>query len=401
MKQVCGLLSTYTADVSGVCSALYEMGGMTIMHDASGCNSTYNTHDEPRWYHTPSMVYISALSEMEAVLGDEERLVQQAVETARQLRPRFVALAGTPIPMMMGTDFPGLARMIEKRSGIPAFGFSTNGMRSYLSGAGMALAAVARRFCDPSVKPDPIRPGMPVKVNLLGVTPLDFSVNGSVEAIRSLLEENGFQVQSCWAMGSNWEELMSAGKAHVNLVLSQCGEALAGELFQKYGTPWVTGVPLGEKFSSVLLEALKASARGEKVPSAFMPDLPEKSVTSEEKPFVLVGEPVFCASLREWFRREAGVPSVKILTPLEGGTGILQPGDLSPAEEDDFLEQFPQAACIVADPLYRRALRGKEIPFVDLPHEGYSGRMYRAQIPVLAGEAFSRWMEDRLKTVLL
>ena len=55
----------------------------------------------------------------------------------------------------------------------------------------------------------------------------------------------------------------------------------------------------------------------------------------------------------------------------------------------------------MADPLYRRALRGKEIPFVDLPHEGYSGRMYRAQIPVLAGEAFSRWMEDRLKTVLL
>ena len=39
------------------------------MHDASGCNSTYTTHDEPRWYSMDSMVYISALSELEAVMG--------------------------------------------------------------------------------------------------------------------------------------------------------------------------------------------------------------------------------------------------------------------------------------------------------------------------------------------
>ena len=42
-------MSTYTADCSGVASALYELGGMTVIHDASGCNSTYTTHDEPRW----------------------------------------------------------------------------------------------------------------------------------------------------------------------------------------------------------------------------------------------------------------------------------------------------------------------------------------------------------------
>ncbi|MBR5753288.1 MAG: hypothetical protein IKX83_02260, partial [Clostridia bacterium] len=40
----------YTSDLSGVCSALYELGGLLVMHDASGCNSTYATHDEPRWY---------------------------------------------------------------------------------------------------------------------------------------------------------------------------------------------------------------------------------------------------------------------------------------------------------------------------------------------------------------
>ena len=31
--------STYTADVSGVCSAMYALGGMTILHDPDGCTS--------------------------------------------------------------------------------------------------------------------------------------------------------------------------------------------------------------------------------------------------------------------------------------------------------------------------------------------------------------------------
>ena len=65
MKQTSRIISTYSADTFGVCSALFELGGMTVMHDASGCNSTYTTHDEPRWYDMDSMVYISGLSEMD------------------------------------------------------------------------------------------------------------------------------------------------------------------------------------------------------------------------------------------------------------------------------------------------------------------------------------------------
>ena len=50
MRQSYRIIPIYTSDVSGVCSALYELGGMVVMHDPSGCNSTYNTHDEIRWY---------------------------------------------------------------------------------------------------------------------------------------------------------------------------------------------------------------------------------------------------------------------------------------------------------------------------------------------------------------
>ena len=35
MKHVARILSTYSADTFGVCSALYELGGMIVIHDPS------------------------------------------------------------------------------------------------------------------------------------------------------------------------------------------------------------------------------------------------------------------------------------------------------------------------------------------------------------------------------
>lgn len=390
LRQTESVISTYAADVSGVCSALYEMGGMTVMHDASGCNSTYNTHDEPRWYDTPSMVYISALSELEAVMGDEEKLIADICETAAQLNPRFIAVAGTPIPMMMGTDFSGVARLIERRTGIPAFGFATNGMHSYLLGAGRALAAVAGRFC-----PDGIRPegGARPVVNLLGATPLDFSVGGSVEAMGAWLEQEGFAFGCCWAMGSPWEELMQAGRADVNLVVSSCGLPLAHALQKLYGTPYVTGAPFGREFSRRLARQLASAARDGQNRNPLQPERGGQ----QSGEILLIGEPVSAASLRCVLQEDFGLTGVRIVTPLECPEQLICPGDLFQAQEDDLFEAAARARLVIGDPIYRRVLRGnRKAAFIRWPHEGCTGRIYRREIPVLVGQSANNWLETRL-----
>ena len=128
MRQVAGLIPTYSSDEFGICSALYELGGMVVMHDASGCNSTYTTHDEPRWYDIDSMIFISAISEMEAIMGDDNKLIEDVIETAKNLHPNFIALVGAPIPYMIGTDLPAIARIIEAETKVPCFGLEANGM---------------------------------------------------------------------------------------------------------------------------------------------------------------------------------------------------------------------------------------------------------------------------------
>ena len=143
MRQSYRIIPVYTADVSGVCSALYELGGMTVMHDPSGCNSTYNTHDEIRWYDQDSLIYISGLTETDAIMGNDQKFIDDIADAAGELQPAFIALAGSPIPYMNGTDFPAIARVIENKTGIPTFSVPTNGMHDYVYGAGIALEEIA------------------------------------------------------------------------------------------------------------------------------------------------------------------------------------------------------------------------------------------------------------------
>ena len=247
MKQVSVTLSTYTADVSGVCSALYELGGMVVIHDPSGCNSTYNTHDEPRWYDMDSLVFISGLSQMDAIMGNDDKFINDIVRAAKELKPRFIALVRTPIPLMTGTDFEGIARIIEKQTQIPVFYFPTSGMHSYVSGAGMALETVARELVLPTnanghFKENGIeienvsnelsvadtkkqnqqklnqseqkqienteskQSNSKIKINILGATPLDFSVNSTLDSIKEFLSKH-FEIISTFAMGSSIEDI--------------------------------------------------------------------------------------------------------------------------------------------------------------------------------------------------
>lgn len=366
MKQTSRIISTYSADVFGVCSALFELGGMTVMHDASGCNSTYTTHDEPRWYDMDSMVYISGLSEMEAIMGDDEKLIRDIVDAARELQPKFIALAGTPIPAMTGFDYDAVARIIEERTGIPALGFETTGMNTYVHGASMAFAAIARRFVEAGEKtPDK-------SVNILGLTPLDFSVNGTDRAVAAWLEGCGYRVLSRWAMGSTLAELARAGGAHVNLVVSAAGLEAAKVLKRRFGTPYVVGVPFGKAWSDRLRDALDAGAAQNPAP-----ELPGGDI-------VLIGEGVTSVSLASAMELTTG-RGVRVLCPTECDKNLLRSKDRLCRYEEELEEALMGAKLVIADPLFR-PICPAGTAFAELPTEAFSGRIYRDRIPNLVTE---------------
>ena len=372
MKQTASIISTYTADAMGVCSALFELGGMSVMHDASGCNSTYNTHDEPRWYDMDSLVFISGLSEMEAIMGDDSKLVDDIARAASDLHPAFVALAGTPIPMMTGIDLAAIAQLVEKRTGVPSFGFDTNGMHSYLLGASRAWLALAQRFLPDTCERDA------KTVNILGATPLDFSVNGTVESLGRWLEQQGWTKGATWAMGSSLDELKRSGKAAVNLVVSYSGLALARFLKERYGTPFVAGLPMGKAFGEkVQQDLLAAIADGaDRVAYTGREDTADAET-------VIIAESVAAGSLAAALTLEQG-KKVRVLCPLETEVFLLNLGDAEAPDEDDITPQLSGVHTLIADPLYKPIFRGER--FIPWPHEGFSGRIFRRDIPDLTFE---------------
>ena len=397
MRIVKRVLSTYSADNFGFCSALYELGGLVVMHDASGCNSTYNTHDEPRWYDTDSMVFISGLTEKDAIFGNDDRLIDDLVKAAEEMHPRFVAVCGGPLPHIIGTDFQAVAKAVWRRTGIPSFGLQTNGMDSYVRGAGGALAEIAELVKPPGRKRISL-PGR-IRINLLGVTPLDFSVNGSVREMEKYLEGQGFSVLSTWAMGNTLDRILSSADADVNLVVSACGLPAAKILHRRFGTPFAVGIPAGRENSREICAGLREAAKsGRSVGEDRKAEEPELSGSEKQGDggsddgLLIIGEPVLSDALAREISLSAQYEKIRIICPMAG-----VPAELMAGKEQLFLEQELREACacadrIIADPLYRRLLPGKEGKFISLPHTAYSGRYYENEIPVLIGEKLNRWL---------
>ena len=397
MRQAYRIIPIYTADVSGVCSALYELGGMTVMHDPSGCNSTYNTHDEIRWYDQDSLIFISGLTDIDAIMGNDEKFLRDIEDVAEELKPKFIALASSPIPFMNGTDFPGLARALTAETGIPAFSVPTSGMHDYVYGAGLALSEIARHFTGAAEK-------RKRKLNLLGVTPLDFGPQPMVDAMKRRLEKYGWEILSTWAMGDTLEDLSHAGEAEVNLVVSCVGIPAANVLREKFGTPFLVGTPV-EGYEDEISDALEKAAGSFYEAFEYKKENPaEKNGTQisgrqeelwkvtpdqviylrkKDSPLsgfiptpdiTLIGEPVTMGSLAAAIEQKCG-KKVQLLCPLEITEGLLRRGDEAIRGEEAMEEKLKTARIIVADPLYR-PICPESATFYEMPHIAFSGRIY-------------------------
>lgn len=480
MRQVFRKIPVYTGDVSGVCSALFELGGMVVMHDPSGCNSTYNTHDEIRWYDHDSLIFISGLNDTDAILGSDDKLVRDITEAARIYSPAFIAIANSPIPYVIGMDFDAICRLIEDETGIPAFYISTNGMHDYTRGAGLAFLELARRFAgkqreggafekktgrglsenregtDDSLKnsggavvglqnsggEDAAAGDRRIRVNLLGLTPLDFAASSTVNTLRAKIESAGFEIVSSWAMEGAaageerdtlpaedpdrdsfdrefsdressdmesssegmhnrlLEDICRSSCADVNLLLSSTGLPAAEYMKKEFGIPFVAGIPahgVGERY----FEAVRAAAATGENQYPFR-DRRDIRSDDQKPPVCLIGEPVVMTSLAASLQTLTECPTHVFSATEEGndkageGNQFLGKNDSAPKGEEALNAMLSQIVsenaslsgkgiAVAADPCYRDILP-EGCSLVRLPHLAFSGRIFLREIPDLVGE---------------
>ncbi|WP_349944276.1 nitrogenase component 1 [Lacrimispora sp. BS-2] len=352
-----------------------------MIHDASGCTGNYTGYDEPRWYDSHSLVYCSGLREMDAILGNDEKFIQKIENAANDLKPNFLCFLGSPVPMVIGTDLEGIAAELEERTGIPSMGLATTGLHYYDKGVSDAYIAFAKKFFP---LPQAVRPSGD-RINILGLTPLDFSNNSNADDLIGEMEKRGFTIQADFSMVSDFHKACQAPSASVNLVVSKSGLGLAEYMKKRYQIPYVVGVPAGELAADRLAVMLKET----------MADKRERvleTAAEETSQVLIIGEEVLIRSLAFHFREERGIGGIQTAVLFGGTQGVYRQDSLALNSESDIrkLVNSGRYHTIIADPLIRQLIREKErVRFIELPHVAVSSKICWDHAPQLMGERLS------------
>ncbi|MDC7789651.1 nitrogenase component 1 [Rhodoplanes sp. TEM] len=365
-------LPPFAADYSGVASALHDLGGLVVIHDASGCTGSYTGYDEPRWFAGRASVFCSGLRELDAIMGNDQKLLDNILRTTRERDYGFVAVVASPVPMLVGFDVDGFASLVEHETGLPALGFATTGFGLYDRGLSAAFLAVAKRFVAEPEAP-------PAGASLLGASPLDDIGPPTLETLRRVLDRAGLPLVSVWGQESGLAAIEGAAGAAVNLVVAASALPLARFMKRRWGIPFVTGLPLDADGEAGLAAALAAAASGDRSPAERTPARGTGPAGgADHRTVVLIGEQIRMTALRAALRRRQDGSTIRVASFFAWDESLAEPGDCRLADEDraagwlasadaDLVAGDPLLAALLPDPARAR--------FVALPHRAVSARL--------------------------
>ena len=396
MKGLYKILSPFSPDYSGVCSALFELGGIAVVIDGGGCTGNFTGYDEPRWYGSTSAVFSSGLREIDAVLGDDEKLLRKLENAIQITKRKFIAIIGSPAPMVIGTDYEAIGRLLSRKMKLPVLTFDTNGINYYDVGVSLAFLEIARNF----VKP--VSSQMEFGVNIIGATPLDIGNGRQIKKLTSLLTGAGCHIVSCWAMGSTLDDISQSAQAKLNIVISRAGLEAARYMEHEYGIPYFTGVPIGHgpaaEFITKIHSLLGLDSKSKLIPHAEEPLAGGKGQTA-----LVIGEQVMSNAVRNYLRHDLGIAKVTVASFFGMDRAFLEQGDVFLEGEDALsnLVEKHHFDVVIGDPLYRSLIEPpKNSRFVSFPHIAVSSRLHWDSDFDYIGEEASRYFKVELEDLV-
>ncbi|ABN07208.1 oxidoreductase/nitrogenase, component 1 [Methanocorpusculum labreanum Z] len=371
-------LPSFATDYSGAASVFYNMGGLVVIHEPSGCMGNFTGFDEPRWYHAPEMVFSSFIREEEATMGDESILLNKILQECASHHPKFVAILGTPVPALIGCDISGIATEVFDTTKIPAFGLNTTGFQYYDDGIKKALLMIEEQLMkDSEVKE-------PKTVNILGYTPIDFFLSGDDRRLASFVESCGFRIL-CSLPGDELETIIKAPNAEKNIVVSAAAIPLAEKMREKYGIP----------FCAMLPGTTNGKERMQAFLQDYTPQLPASCVCSGKA--LVIGEQISANTIRDFLIEDLNYSNVNVATFFAFSRTIAREGDIKLSNEGH-LQKLIEEGCydiIVGDPLFERFTNRQQI-FVSLPHPAVSSKLHWQSYVSLLSNDFSKYLYEKI-----
>jgi nitrogenase molybdenum-iron protein alpha/beta subunit len=391
MKGLHHLLPPLASDYTGICSALYDLDGMIVLHNPSGCMRTVTDIDEPRWASRRVSFFSSGLNESNVIFGDDDAFFRNIVRTFQGTDKKFIALVSTPVPAVIGMDMNDIATRLETTLNVPVFAFNTTGFENYSCGVSEAYLTLAKHYLSSSQEK------IPMSVNILGATPLDTGSDRHLNMLISLLVQANLSVNAIWTMGSRLEDLIRSPCSELNIVISHTALPLAQYMQKQFGIPYTLSLPVGMQPSARFIALIEKMMQG----AVTVEYREEKEADGPELPpgsrALIIGEPVMSYGIKQCLINDFGVDEVQVasLLPLdmipETDRGS---NDLTVGKEKDLenLIGHNHFDIIVGDPYFRNFIdTKKQTLFISLPHIALSGNEYYLSDYAYFGESGYRY----------
>ena len=345
-------LAPFAPDTSGAAAVFFPLDCLLVILDAGGCAGNICAFDEPRWEEKGaarrrSKVFSAALRDMDAILGRDEKFLAKLRAATEEISAEFIAIVGTPVPSVIGTDLASLKRMAAKQTGLATITAEADGTKFYDVGIHKALTALVDKFAPGGNERQTVKG----TVALWGGTPLDLSPD-DMQRIKDGLRRDGWQkIVYCGATAANLRDVFGAER---NLALSAAGIDTVRRLSERYGTPY--GIYAPPRLDNILT-------------------VNRTQLSDAWTKILIMHEEVTMNGLRRELK--ARLPQAEIIC---GGWFMrhkeyTEPQDVSFTEEDEWQDYVRRGNfdCIFADKTFQKAVSFYDGVWIDLPHYAVSG----------------------------
>lgn len=393
MKNLFRVLPAFAPDYSGISAALFEMDALTVFYDAHGCNGQTLYYTEPRYQNFASLPksFSFSISEREAILGADKYLVEKIRRALDWVEASYIVLVGTPVPMLMGVDFPALERTVEQATGLPTIALPSNGLHFYDQGEASLWTRLIDKFALP-----PMPSGGSLRINLIGATPLDQWDRGQISAYIAWLHTCGAESVSCWGVTDDLDAIRNAADACLNLAVSYGGLQACKKLYQKFGTPYLIGYPVGAQAAEVYRDVVQRCLNGE---SSALPPWQAPQANPHGKRALILGDQINQVSIARCLYGEFGFQNIVCASYFSLDKTLSRPNDVHLRSEEDLIHCLASTSydLVVADPIYKPLIPDTVSQFCPFPHMATSGLLHWKDGVTLFAEKGSAYLRQYIR----
>jgi len=317
--------------------------------------------------HTPSsgpelyrLGLTTDLSELDIVMGGAEKRLYKAIkEAVARHSPSAVFVYSTCVPALIGDDVDAVCKHATTKLGTPIIPVNAPGFAGSKNLGNKLAGEALLDHVIGTVEPELVTA---TDINIIG----EYNVAGEFWQVRPLLERAGFRVQACISGDGRYNEIASAHRAKVNMMV--CSTALinvARKMQERWGIPFFEGSFYGVKNTSQSLRTLAQMLVARGAPEALLARTEAVVVEEEAKALARLAPHRARLQGKRALLYTGGVKSWSVITSLqELGMEVVATSvrKSTTGEKERALEQLGDESALVDSippkEMYARLARG-------------------------------------------